>query len=170
MSLRLTEEQFLALSGKKKTSDKNIIITNGYRSKVQGLTLVGDKEIYFKSLWEMNYARYLQFLKDKKAIHDWEYEPKTFEFPKEPYKTGPFSYKPDFKVSITKDKYEWHEVKGFLNDASKKKIRRFRTHFSKEEGEIVIIGKEWFFKMGHTYSTLIPGWETVNQAISRTAK
>lgn len=168
MSLRLTEEQFLALGGKKKTSDKLVVIANGYRSKVQGTTTVGDKTYYFKSLWEMNYARYLQFLKDKKSIYDWEYEPITFEFPKEPYKTGPFSYKPDFRPFLTKDKYEWHEVKGLLNAASKKKIKRFETHFPKE-GKIIVIGKDWFKNINKTYSRLIPGWETVNQAIARTS-
>src|SRR5215471_1288173 len=51
---------------------------------------------YFRSSWEANYARYLNFLKSRGEIHDWQYESNTFWFHK--IKRGTRSYTPDFKV------------------------------------------------------------------------
>ena len=43
---------------------------------------IAGRRIYFRSRWEANYARYLQWLKDRGEIVDWEYEPETFWFEK----------------------------------------------------------------------------------------
>ena len=57
---------------------------------------IGGKRKYFRSKWESNYARYLQFLKEHKQIEDWHHECETFWF--EGIKRGVCSYLPDFKV------------------------------------------------------------------------
>ncbi len=51
-------------------------------------------DTYFRSRWERNWARYLNFLVQHGEITGWEYEPKTFWFHK--IKRGTRSYKPDF--------------------------------------------------------------------------
>lgn len=166
MTLRLTEAEFLVLAGRSPLAKKQLVIAGGYTSKVSGWLTFGKRKYYFKSLWEMNYARYLQFLKSRKEIYDWKYEPETFDFPKDDYGAGPFSYKPDFQVFSDLTHYEWHEVKGWLNPSSKKKLKRFYKHFPKE-GEIKLIGKDWFSKVSRSYPSLIPGWETLKQALKR---
>ncbi len=49
-----------------------------------------------RSTWEMNYAHYLDWLKKKKEIKKWEYEPDTFWFKN--IRRGTCSYLPDFKI------------------------------------------------------------------------
>lgn len=142
---------------------KKVVITDGYTSNFRGWVTIGGKRCHFKSLSEVNYAYYLEWLKSKKQILDWEYEPETFVFPKDDYKTGPFYYKPDFKVLISKKKKEWHEVKGHMNPASRKKIKRFNKHHGKREGNIVLIDATWFSSVGKTLSSLVPGWQSLKQ-------
>ena len=51
---------------------------------------------YFRSSWEANYARYLNFLIKHNQLYKWEYEADTFVF--EAIKRGTRSYIPDFKI------------------------------------------------------------------------
>lgn len=170
MAIRWTEEQYALfckstgrkISPKPPAQKKNYVIAGGYTSHVKGWRTIGGKKYYFKSLWEINYAYYLEWLKKRKEIFDWEYEPELFRFPTDAYKAGPFYYKPDFKVYLTKKSYEWHEIKGVLNSKSKKKIKRFEKHYP-NEGKIIIIGKEWFSKANKIYPGVISGWETLPQ-------
>src|SRR4030042_269614 len=39
---------------------------------------IGGKKKYYRSRWEANYARYLEFLKVNGEINGWEHKPKTF--------------------------------------------------------------------------------------------
>lgn len=164
-ALRLTEKQWAALAGNKPTKEnKRIVIAGGYLSKIQGYLTFDNVEYYFKSLWEMNYAAYLQWMLDRGFIKNWKYEPKEFAFPKDSYKAGPFFYNPDFKVKFHDGRKEWHEVKGWMNAVSKKKIKRFEKHFP-EEGPIVVIDNEWFeLAKARAYPKLIPGWMTLDEA------
>ena len=161
--MRLTEAQFAALAGKKAPGGKKkpAGMPDAFRSNVQGKRTIGKKTYRFRSLWEMNYARYLEFLRRKGEITDWEYEPTVFRFPKEAYDAGPFLYKPDFVVTEVDKTRRWHEVKGWLNPSSKKKIKRFHKHFP-QEGEIILVGKEWFSKArNQNLHKIIPGWESL---------
>lgn len=164
MVLRLTDKQFQALSGKRPPAPANRTPkgspTDAYRSNKKGWReFSGEKRYYLKSLWEINYAHYLEFLKKNGTIQEWEYEPEFFEFPKENYRTGPFYYKPDFRITNKNGTTEWHEVKGWMNNSSKKKIKRFHTHYPKEE--LHIIGKKWFQQNGKKLRQLIPAWESL---------
>ena len=158
--MRLTLEQFRALTGVGKKEKKPVAIAGGYRSRWRGTETIGGKTCNFRSLWEYNYACYLQFLKSNGKIHDWLFEPQNFQFPMI-YKTTPFGYLPDFKVYITPTKYEWHETKGWLSPRSKKKIKRFHKHYP-QEGQIVLIGADWFKKNTPTLSRLVPGWKKLS--------
>lgn len=158
---------FLSKSHKSPTQKhKRVAIAGGYRSHAAGWLKIGNNRAYFKSLWEMNYAYYLEWLKKNKEIEDWEYEPELFRFPSGAYKAGPFYYKPDFKLKLKKACYEWHEVKGVLNSKSKKKIKRFEKHFP-GEGKIVILDKHWFKQANKTLATLVPGWLTYPQYLKK---
>ena len=85
------------------------------------------KKYYFRSKWEMNYARYLQWLKEKKEIKDWTYEEDTFWFKN--IKRGVMSYTPDFKLTNNDNSIVYHEVKGWMDNKSKTKIKRMTKYY-----------------------------------------
>lgn len=84
---------------------------------------------YFRSTWEANYARYLNLQNIK-----WEYEPQTFEF--EPIKRGTRFYTPDFYLS---DEDRWVEVKGWFNQKSQTKIKRFKKYHKEEFDKLTMV-------------------------------
>lgn len=116
---------------------------------------IGVKAKYYRSSWEANFARYLQFLKEKKIIRNWWHEPKTFYFNK--IKRGVRSYLPDFKVNRQDCTHYWVEVKGWMNAKSKTKIKRFRKYYPKEQ--LFIVDKKWFDKYSKKLSLVCDGWE-----------
>lgn len=103
---------------------------------------IGGKEIYFRSRYEVRYAKLLEFQKQQNLIFDWEYEPQTFWF--EGIKRGVVSYTPDFKIINYNKKNHWIEVKGYMDAKSKTKLKRFRKYFPEEE--IFLIDNSWFKK------------------------
>lgn len=115
---------------------------------------IGGKKNYYRSKWEANYARYLQFLKQHGEIVEWEHEPQVFWF--EGIKRGCMSYLPDFRVTY-KNKIEFHEVKGWMDDRSKTKINRMRIYHP----DIVlrVIDGSWFKSQNRKLSRIIPEWE-----------
>ena len=123
------------------------------RSK-QGWREIGGKEYYFRSKWEANYARYLEFLKERKTIFDWKHEPQTFWF--EGIKRGVVSYLPDFKVYTIKNTHYWVEIKGYMDKRSLTKIKRFNKYFPNEF--LIVIDKDWFAN-SHTFRGFIKEWE-----------
>lgn len=119
---------------------------------------VGGKRIdldnrYFRSRWEANYARYLNFLLDRGDILKWEYEVDTFEFTA--IKRGVRFYTPDFKVHF-KDKMEYHEVKGWMDSKSITRHKRMDKYYP--EIKIIMIGQKWF-KDNAILSKIIKNWE-----------
>ncbi len=113
---------------------------------------LGDR--FFRSSWEANYARYLNWLKDRKEILDWEYEPQLFVFAG--VTRGPISYTPDFKVFETDGSYRWHEVKGWMDSKSKSKLRRMAKFYPEET--VIIIGSVEYYAL-KKWSGLIAEWE-----------
>lgn len=89
---------------------------------------------YFRSSWEANYARYLNFIGEK-----WEYEPKEFEFKE--IKRGTRFYLPDFYLP---DKERYVEIKGWFRRKDKTKLKRFKKYYPEEfEKLILVIEKEF---------------------------
>jgi hypothetical protein len=111
-------------------------------------------EGYFKSRWEANVARYLEFLKGRGEINDWKYEPETFWFEK--IKRGVRSYTPDFRVEETSGAVVYWEVKGYMDARSKTKIKRMRIYHP--DIKLVLIDREGY-KAISKWSRLILGWE-----------
>ncbi len=118
---------------------------------------------YFRSSWEANYARYLNYLISQKKIVRWEYEPDTFEF--HGIKKGTRFYTPDFKVYLSDSAYEYHEVKGWMDSKSITRHKRMSKHYP--EIKVVILDKIWFRKNGAVLSALIPAWEKNNSKGNR---
>ena len=110
---------------------------------------------FFRSSWEANYARYLNWLVRKKQLLRWEYEPKTFRF--EGVTRGPYTYTPDFCLYTVDGGVVYHEVKGWMDGPSKSRIARFRKFFP--DINLVIIDSEVYRDInarGRWYSTF---WE-----------
>lgn len=113
---------------------------------------------YFRSSWEANYARYLNYLVQKKKILRWEYEPDTFEF--HAIKKGTRFYTPDFKVYQSPESFEFHEVKGWMDAKSKTRQKRMSKYYP--QIKVIIIDKSWFRRNGSLLSGIIQNWEKNN--------
>jgi hypothetical protein len=112
------------------------------------------KRYYYKSKWERNFVRYLDMLKKKGTIADWDYEKERFLFEK--IKSGTRLYVPDFIVTSNEGKKEYYEVKGYMDAKSKTKIERFRRYFPNLPLEV--IDANWFAK-NNRLKNYIEGWE-----------
>lgn len=111
-----------------------------YSRAKMGWEEINGHKYFFRSSWEKIYAEYLQFLKDRKEIVEWLYEPQVFWFEK--IKRGVRSYKPDFKVINNNGTEEFHEVKGYMDNKSKTKIKRMAIYYPKVK--LIVIDKYAF--------------------------
>lgn len=119
---------------------------------------IGEKLRYYRSSWEANYARYLQFQLERGEISFWEHEPETFWF--DGVRRGCVSYLPDFVVEgwIGQENFRmYYEVKGYMDAKSATKIKRFKKYFPNET--LVVIDKKWFADNNKKMRMLIKGWE-----------
>jgi hypothetical protein len=155
MWLNMSEEKRNAYSlrgsilGRKQTMNRvNASWKAGWRE-------IGAERKYYRSRWEANYARYLEWLKVNKQITDWKHEPKTFWF--EGIKRGCMSYLPDFGVQELNESESYHEVKGWMDDKSKTKIKRMAKYHPKVK-LLVIDGKSYKL-LAKQLLNLINGWE-----------
>lgn len=113
-------------------------------------------KIFFRSSWEANYARYLDYKKSEGAIYKWEFEPDTFWFEK--IKRGVRSYTPDFKIWAGDNEEPYYiEVKGYMDPKSKTKIKRMAKYYPKIRLEI--FGAKEYNSIKSLYSDLIKNWE-----------
>lgn len=120
-----------------------------------GWRKIGEIEKFYRSAWEANYARYLEYLRINGHIKSWKHEPKTFWFNN--IKRGTRSYLPDFQVFRLDGTHYWIEVKGYMDAKSKTKIKRFRKYYPDEELQIKDF--TWFKENSRKISILCPGWE-----------
>ena len=127
--------------------------TNAY-SRAKG----GKREdlggMYFRSRWEANYARYLNWLKEQGEIKNWEYEPETFVF--HGATRGALSYTPDFVITEKDGAVVYHEVKGWMDSKSKTKLKRMEKFYP--EIKITVIDEPAYNAI-KKFSALIPEWE-----------
>jgi hypothetical protein len=110
--------------------------------------------MFIRSKWEANYARYLNFLVKCKSIEKWDYEKVEFEFP---VKRGNRFYKVDFRVFNLDGTVEFHEVKGYMDASSKTKLKRMAKYYPNIN--LKVIDKVWFKANTHNLKRLIPYWE-----------
>jgi predicted nuclease of restriction endonuclease-like RecB superfamily len=110
---------------------------------------------YFRSSWEANYARYLNWLVERGEIAEWKFEPDTFEFTE--IKRGNRFYTPDFKITNKDGSIEYHEVKGYMSEDSRIKLKRMAKYFS--EIKLILIDKESYKVLSRQLRNIIPNWE-----------
>jgi hypothetical protein len=112
---------------------------------------------YFRSSWEANYARYLNWLQANNQIAGWEFEPQTFYFQ---VKRGPTSYTPDFKILLLGGQtYEWHEIKGHMDPTSVSKLRKFKKFYPAEYAALRLIDGPIYQTIANSVRAFIPTWE-----------
>ena len=133
---------------------------NLYRPRPETTWKAGWREIggvkkYYRSKWEANYARVLEFQRKQGLITSWLHEPETFWFEK--IKRGTRSYLPDFKVTYPDGHIEYHEVKGWYDDRSKTKVRRMAKYYP--EVKLRMIFAKDYKALKRQLSGLIRDWE-----------
>lgn len=116
---------------------------------------ISGKRFYARSLWEANYAFYLEFLKRQNLILDWEHEPKTFWF--EAIRRGVRSYLPDFAVLSMGNEIEYHEVKGYMDCKSNTKLKRMAKYYP--ETKVILIRKKEYNEIKNKLAPMIFGWD-----------
>lgn len=110
---------------------------------------------FFRSSWEANYARYLNFLKSRGTISGWEFEPDTFWFAG--IKRGVMSYLPDFRVTRPNGSVYYVEVKGWMDDKSKTKLKRMAKYHP--DIELEVVASKQYREIEQKLSGAIPHWE-----------
>lgn len=116
---------------------------------------IGGQRRYYRSKWEANYARYLEWLRTQGAIKQWEHEPETFWFEK--IKRGVRSYLPDFRVTENNGSVCFHEVKGWMDDRSKTKLKRMKKYHPTVK--LILIQEKAYLDIARKVGRMIPGWE-----------
>lgn len=106
-----------------------------YSRSKQGWYEIAGEHYYFRSTWEVNYARLLEWLKCNNKIKCWEYEVDTFWF--KDVKRGVRSYTPDFKIKNKDGGIEYHEVKGWMDAKSKTKLKRMAKYYPQIHIEVI---------------------------------
>jgi len=111
--------------------------------------------LFVRSSWEANYARYLNWLIGVGEIERWEYESITFWF--EEIKRGTRSYTPDFTVHLHDGSVEYHEVKGWMDQKSKTKLKRMAKYYPNVK--IILVDKDVYYAIKRDVQGFIPNWE-----------
>lgn len=120
-----------------------------------GWRVVGGQRVYFRSRWEANYGRYLEWLKSIGNIKGWEHEPETFWFGK--VRRGTVSYLPDFRITNNDGSIEYHEVKGWMDARSKTKLKRMAKYYPTVK--LVLIDSKCYKKLANQIKACIADWE-----------
>ncbi len=138
---------------------------NIYSRCPKGWVILGDKQAFCRSRWEAQYARYLQWMKERGSILDWEHEPETFWFHN--IQRGVRSYMPDFKVTALNGSHEWHEVKGWMDQKSRTKLKRMAKYYPSEA--VLVIDSKWF-KANKSLANLVPLWDAPHESKPETSR
>ena len=151
----MTEEKMIIRNAKQRqTRIKNGTLNPMTKQKNPYSRAKGGKRedlnnIYFRSSWEANMARYYNFIGVK-----WEFEPKTFIF--ENITRGSVSYTPDFYLP---EEDKWIEVKGWMDGKSKTKLKRFAKQYPEEYKKLQLITEKEYNEIKKKVAPFIKNWE-----------
>ena len=119
--------------------------------------------IFFRSKMEANVARYLEALRtsriylEGRSVANWLYEPCRFGFPNP---RGVREYVPDFLVLYNGRPFEFVEVKGYMDKASRTKLNRFAKNFPDlHTNHFRLIDESNYKAIARKLGPSIPGWE-----------
>jgi len=122
---------------------------------------IGGYRKYYRSRWEANYARYLEYLRERGEVVSWAHEPTTFWF--EGIKRGVTNYLPDFHVTYPGERgEEYHEVKGWMDAKSATKIKRMAKYHPNVK--LVVVDKKIYTALEREFSKILQGWELAGDA------
>lgn len=110
--------------------------------------------LFVRSSWEANYARYLNWMKERGEIKDWQYEKETFDFP---VKRGTRFYTPDFKIWEKDDSIVYHEVKGWMTNQGRTALKRMSKYYP--EIKIVLITAKEYHAISKWKALISKNWE-----------
>jgi hypothetical protein len=116
------DSEILEIEDEKKVASKG----NAYKNTKSGYRK--DLGLNLRSNWEANFARILNAYKIQ-----FDFEPTTFAFP---VKRGTKGYIPDFYINKSS---EWVEIKGYLDDKSKIKLKRFKRYYEDDFNKLTFI-------------------------------
>lgn len=111
-------------------------------------------QVFFRSMWEANYCRYLDWLKHQGEIIDWAYEADTFIF--HGVTRAPVTYTPDFKVTELDGSVIYHEVKGWMDPKSKSKLKRMAKHYP--HVRLIVVDEDGYKAVARSVSAIVPNW------------
>jgi len=114
---------------------------------------LGDK--FFRSAWEANWARYLEWQKKNGHITSWSYESEKFIF--ENIRSGCTSYTPDFTVTMPNGVVIRQEIKGWMDPKSETKLKRMKRLYPAIVIDLVD-GKR-YRAVAKKMRCIIDGWE-----------
>lgn len=132
---------------------KGGISNNNYSRCKRGWIDIGDRSLFFRSAWEANIAAYFEYLKNIGEINEWLYEEDVFWFEK--IKRGVRSYLPDFKIFDKDGDIYYVEVKGWMDEKSKTKIKRMAIYYPKIK--LYIFDAKKYREIAKSFSW-IKGW------------
>jgi hypothetical protein len=127
---------------------------------------IGGIEKYYRSRWEANFARYLEWLRGLGEIKSWEHESKTFWFEK--IRRGCVSYLPDFHIIEKSGTETYYEVKGWMDDRSATKIKRMALYYP--EIQLIVVGRKEYREIEEKVAGLIDGWEEEGSPMAYTTR
>lgn len=110
---------------------------------------------YFRSAWEANWARYLNWLAALGEVKEWAYEPTTFEFVG--IRRGSRFYTPDFRITNRDGSIEYHEIKGWMDPRSATKLKRMAKYHPKVN--VIVIERKAYGAVSRKVAGMIAGWE-----------
>jgi hypothetical protein len=114
-------------------------------------------DTYFRSKHEANYARYLEWLRNRGEIDAWEYEPETFWF--EAIRRGIRSYTPDFKVwPVAGGTPYFVEVKSWMDPKSATKLKRMAKYHP--DVRVDVFDRAAHTELAKKLGKVILGWES----------
>lgn len=131
----------------KRKNGKICTTTNSYSRCKGGFR--DDLHQYFRSAWEANVARVLNYLRI-----DWKYEYKRFNFDEQ--KENVLSYQPDFYLP---EYNKWIEVKGWMDDISKKRLELFSIYYPDESLNLILVDEKQYNLLKSQYEYVIDNWE-----------
>jgi hypothetical protein len=141
---------------KTKAARGNLVNPRPKTTWKQGWREINGRRIFFRSRWEFNYACYLEWLRVQNQIVAWEHEPQTFWFEK--IKRGVRSYLPDFRITEREDRIYYIEVKGWMDDRSKTKLKRMKKYHPTVE--LRLVDSKSYRALAKRVAKFVPGWET----------
>lgn len=114
-------------------------------------------DTFFRSSWEANYARYLNWrvANPRDPLRSWTYEPTTFWF--SGIKRGVVSYTPDFLLEEDGVDPYYVELKGWMDDKSKTKLARMAKYHPNVRLDLV--DAKAYRALEKAVARLIPHWE-----------